>query len=183
MASEAAPLDITADAKFRIPLPAQERLQRLFEYHPVSGWLVWKLGAHVKMGGKRAGSHAGSTGYRTVKISGCLYLEHRLIWQLVHGCCPEELDHISGDRYDNRLVNLRMADRFLNTRNKAIPTSNTSGVIGVVWNKKAKKWQAQAGGRNKRHIGYFSSKEDAAKARHHYEMAHGYHPNHGRAAA
>lgn len=89
-----------------------------------------------------------------------------------------EVDHIDGDGLNNQLSNLRLATRQENSRNMRKPESNTSGVKGVVWHKKGKKWQAQIKTNGKNiYLGLFTSKEDAYKAyceacvKHHGEFA------------
>jgi thiamine pyrophosphokinase len=90
-------------------------------------------------------------------------LMHRVINKTPYGF---ETDHINGDRLDNRQCNLRTATHQQNQINRHHQKNNTSGVIGVNWNKNAGKWQAciKINGKNK-HLGYFSNKNDAINTR------------------
>ena len=88
---------------------------------------------------------------------------------MFHGIDPLEklVDHIDGDKSNNKINNLRLASKSENGRNRVnLPSNNTSGVIGVCWDKKAKKWKAfiMINGKQK-HLGYFINIEDAIKAR------------------
>lgn len=77
-----------------------------------------------------------------------------------------DVDHKSCDGLDNRRINLRTATRSQNNCNSRLCKSNTSGIKGVSWHKRAGKWRAQivfAG--EQRHIGLFDSIESAAAAR------------------
>lgn len=73
----------------------------------------------------------------------------------------QDVDHINGDRLDNRRCNLRVCSHAENQRNRRTPSHNTSGFRGVAWHKKDRKWQATAGDR---HIGQFASAIEAALA-------------------
>jgi len=76
-----------------------------------------------------------------------------------------EIDHINGDKLDNRRENLRSATRSQNKMNSGKPKNNTSGYKGVCWYKRGNKWRAQIGINGKlKHLGYFEDKEEAAKA-------------------
>ena len=87
------------------------------------------------------------------------------------------VDHIDGNRSNNRWANLREATRKTNARNMKRPSNNTSAVAGVSWHKKAGKWRAFLAGK---HLGLFVSKSDATRARKTAERKLGFHPNHGR---
>ena len=77
-----------------------------------------------------------------------------------------EVDHINHIRTDNRKCNLRVVDRSLNQRNLPLSKRNTSGVVGVWFNKDANKWVAEIRLNYKKiSLGYFINKEDAIKAR------------------
>lgn len=75
-------------------------------------------------------------------------------------------DHKNRNPLDNRKDNLRKASVVENSRNLTIPSNNTSGIIGVNWNKNMQKWHARIKIDNKRlHLGYFVNKEDAIRSR------------------
>lgn len=65
---------------------------------------------------------------------------HRLLMKAPKG---KMVDHINGDKLDNRRVNLRLCTNAENMRNRQKTRFNTSGFKGVYWNKRDKKWQAQ----------------------------------------
>ena len=132
---------------------------------------------------RRAGC-VDSQGYRSVRLRGVLYREHRLIWLVAHGYLPKEIDHIDGDRLNNRLSNLREVSRKENLRNRGIDGRNNSGAVGVSYVKKTGNWRARIGIRGNAYtIGYFNTKEEAISARREEERKLGFHPNHGRRRA
>lgn len=61
---------------------------------------------------------------------------------MVHDVESDDIDHINGNRKDNRLINLRLATRSDNNRNISISPMNTSGYSGVTYLKREKKWKA-----------------------------------------
>lgn len=122
---------------------------------------------------------ASRTGYRYVWFHGRQHLEHRVAWFLHYGEWPDrQVDHINGDRADNRIVNLRLATHSENQQNRRRPSNNTSGHKGVSWIKRYQKWQATIRvGRRNINLGRFDTKEAAANAygraalKHHGEFA------------
>ncbi len=138
-------------------------LHEMFRYE--GGHLYWKFKPNRQI---RRGQKAGtinSSGYIVVTINGKKYMAHRLIW-LMHG--REEapmLDHVNGDRTDNRIENLRAADNSKNQMNSKRRADNTSGVKGVSWCNTYRKWVGQVWKNNECHkVGRFDSKEDCVKA-------------------
>ena len=79
----------------------------LFTYDPDTGELWWleRRSNRVDMS-RRAGSQ-NAQGYWQVRYNGRVYSQHRLIWEMVHGYKPSEIDHIDQDKSNNRLDNLR----------------------------------------------------------------------------
>jgi HNH endonuclease len=93
-----------------------------------------------------------------------------------------EIDHINGDRSDNRWENLRDATHAENHRNMRISKRNTSGRVGVSWGKAQQQWQAYISMDGKLlHLGFFGSWDDASSAREAAERHLGFHANHGSA--
>lgn len=143
-----------------------ERLRELLDYNPETG--VFKC--RCRRGRLEAGDVAGAVndrGYRIICCDGEFHRAHRLAWFLSHGRWPDgDIDHINGIRDDNRLANLREATRRQNNGNMRCPRHNTSGVKGVWWHKRGKKWAAgiTLPGRRNKHLGLFHSKEEAAAA-------------------
>lgn len=100
-----------------------------------------------KRTGNIAGCRKSSDGYIYMNISSkgkrkCI-MAHRLAWFMFYGEVPNELDHINRLRDDNSIKNLRLCTRIENSRNRSKRIDNTSGVTGVHYNKKTKKWDAR----------------------------------------
>ncbi len=108
--------------KFR-PLPPHERLAELFRYDHETGELIRRLpvycGKNYRLEKYKTGEVVGSKmlcGYLSCQIDGASYYVHRIIWKLVYGEDPEdEIDHINGNREDNRLSNLVQRSNSLTT--------------------------------------------------------------------
>lgn len=118
----------------------QSQVAECFEHR--DGKLYWKKVAHPNkqyLVGQEAGS-IHKTGYRHVTWMNKIHKVHRLIFVLVHGYLPKEIDHINGDRADNRIENLRPVTRSENQCNRLALANNTSGHPGVSWHKKSKAW-------------------------------------------
>lgn len=159
----------------------QKELIELLSYDPKSGIFSWK----IKRGNRtNVNGTAGSLkedGYNVIGLKGKLYSSHRLAWIYVYGEWPKgQIDHINHIRNDNRIDNLRDVSASENSMNRLISNANTSGCIGVCWDKEKTKWEARikTSGKQK-HIGYFKNKIDAIIARKMAEYEHGFHPNHG----
>lgn len=137
-----------------------------YHYDPETGYFT-RL---VARGGMPVGSLVGwigKRGYWEAEICGTRQLLHRLAWLYVHGKWPEgEIDHRNRRKADNRFINLRDVSSVENMRNVGRKRNNTTGIVGVYWFERAKKWTAAVTVRGKQiHLGYFSSIEDAAAAR------------------
>lgn len=135
-----------------------------------------------RFAGKEAFTGFDSYGYRAGRIYDREYKAHRLLWLLYSGRWPDDqIDHINGDKADNRIANLRAVPQSENNKNKPVPTNNTSGVIGVHRYRKNGYWQAEITVNGKaRYLGRFRSIEEAAAARKAAEIEFGFHENHGR---
>jgi hypothetical protein len=84
---------------------------------------------------------------------------HRLVMNAPKGV---EVDHINGDKLDNRKSNLRLCNRWQNKANTRIISTNTTGYKGVSWHKD--KWQASIRVSGKLiYLGRYATKEEAAK--------------------
>lgn len=150
-----------------------ERAHELFEINE-----NWELVRKISIGRKvKIGDVAGTInkGYRRVQVDGEHYLAHRLIWLMIHGKFPTDmLDHINGDKADNRITNLREATNQQNQHNRIKPQShNKSGFLGVN-SHKCGRFQAQIGINGKiKYLGLFDTPEKAhdvylqAKRKHH----------------
>lgn len=157
-------------------------VRRMFRYDPSTGVLTWAVNPCRNL---KSGLRAGwldSYGYRAVSIAGSHYLEHRIIWLWVTGEWPStNLDHINCQRDDNRWCNLREATQAQNTRNSRLFKTNRSGVKGVCYSKRDRKWRAKLLFNGKEyHVGLFDELEDAAVAiREKRTALHGEYANHG----
>ena len=159
----------------------QEELKKFLDYDMETGIFTWK----IKRKRVNAGDIAGTcklNGYLQIMINYKFYLCHRLAWLYIYGEFPNGiLDHIDGNRANNKIFNLRQATSRQNNINAKLSKRNTSGVKGVYWHTQNKKWYAQINinGKNK-HIGFFNDIDSAKKSvMETREKYHGEFANHG----
>ena len=109
------------------------------------------------------------------------YKAHRLAWLYEYGEFPNNIDHINGDRTDNRIQNLRDVSKAENNRNLSIYKNNKSGHIGVYFDNRLKKYCANIRYNGKLiHLGVFTSIDEAIASRKGAEITLGFHENHGK---
>lgn len=167
-----------------------EILQEKFEYDPETGKIYKRFGdqTYSVLGGE-AFKSVDRKGYLFGKLNRRKYFAHRVAWAMYHGEWPQgQIDHINGDRQDNRIENLRVVSNLENCRNLGRkPARNPefdSGVNGVHWNKQNSKWMVRLRTKGKwLYFGCYTDLDEAIAVRRRAEVAHGFHPNHGRRPA
>jgi hypothetical protein len=143
-----------------VDLTADE-LRALLHYDPLTGEFVW---AARPRSGVKAGQPAGNKSplYHRIRINRIEYKAHRLAWLYVHGRWPTGvIDHINGDKLDNRLANLRECSQSENLANRTHQKNSKSGMKGVGKLKGHDLWRATLCGQ---HLGTFKTAEEAASA-------------------
>lgn len=165
-------------------------------YCPNSGVFTWRnredasKSWNARFSGKEAFTYQNKRGYKTtnIRFESCgnpvPLLAHRVAWALIYNEWPSgQIDHINGDKADNRICNLRDVVNAENAKNMALKSSNKTGVSGVYLHKQTGKWCAQINAFGKTvGLGLFEKKGDAVIARKAAERVLGYHENHGRKA-
>lgn len=173
-------------------------LRKLLRYEPDTGRLFWLKrdvsmftdGGHsasqecgrwnTRYAGKEAMTADTGQGYRGGPVMRISCKAHRVIWAIVHGEWPDEIDHINGNRADNRIVNLRSVTRSENMLNKAAYRSKSTGVPGVSQSR-SNTWRANIKHNGVIHwLGTFPTFDEAVAVRKAAERQYGFHPNHGR---
>lgn len=174
-------------------------LRKLFEYNPDTGIVTHKAtrnrntftteGSYKSFLKRFAGKEAGGKdtgGYLRGSVTYAgetkKFMMHRVAL-LVHGITiPDgcEVDHIDGNRVNNKLSNLRVVTHAENARNMGIGSHNKSGVVGVTWNVRASRWESRITFNGKfLFLGLFADKDKAIAARKAANVVYGYHENHG----
>lgn len=176
-------------------LPDVETLRKLLDYDPETGILTWKprpveMFPDIRSGRRWNTKHANTeaftategTGYRIGYLFNKRYKAHRIIWAMHYGENPSnQIDHINGQRDDNRISNLRAVGSAENAKNQARRNDNKSGVTGVTWDNGTQKWRAciRINGKTQ-YLGVFSDIDEAAACRRAAQLRLGFHINHGR---
>ena len=162
-------------------LPDQAYLAARLRYEPDTGKLFWlprtpdmfastnnRTAEHAcslwnaKHANKEAFTAVSNIGYKIGLLDKEPYVAARIIWKLVHGYDPVEIDHINREKTDNRLSNLRETNRSGNCRNRGLLRNNTSGTSGVYLEKHKDLWVVEVNGKR---YGRFKNKDDAIALR------------------
>jgi len=157
----------------------RERLRELFRYK--NGDLIRIADKNYKDKVCDITENTDFNRYKRIRTDGARYYTHRLVFLYHHGYFPKYIDHINGNKADNRIENLRGCTRSENYCNQGVCARNTSGYKNVSFHKHTGLWVARIQKNKKSHlIGYFNSPQDAdvevKKAR---EKLHGEFCNHG----
>lgn len=139
-------------------------LNELLSYNHITGHIHWKVSVSKNKAGTLAGNLR-NDGYIKVQINKKPFKAHRLAWAMYYGEWPDlDIDHIDGNRANNKISNLRLATRNENNRNRKAQTGS-SKFKGVQWHKAANKWVARAYKDDVRvHLGVFNTEIEAATA-------------------
>lgn len=142
-----------------------EQVAKVLKYCPESGAFTRLTAASNQKVGSVAGS-LNSLGYVQIGVLGEVCLGHRLAIFMSTGAWPSgQVDHINRNRADNRLSNLRVVSAAENKQNCAQRRHNKSGVKGVHYCSRTKKWVAQiAHNKQREFLGRFATLELAAAA-------------------
>ena len=100
-------------------------------------------------------------------LDGKPYLLHRLVYLYIHGYMPvNDIDHINGDKTDNRIENLRVVSKAGNQQNiRKAYTTSTSGLLGAFYSKKHRNWFSRICVNGKRKwLGTFENSNQAHQA-------------------
>ena len=141
-----------------------DEFEEFFEYR--NGKLYWKK---QKRGRGKVGEEVGGSisrhGYRRMMFNYKEYNICRIIFYLHHKIWPEYVDHINGDKLDDRIENLRAADRYQNQANTSRRVNNKTGYKGVIEDKRTGKFMAKLMNKNKLYsLGSYNTAEEAAMA-------------------
>lgn len=160
------------------PILTQEYLKKIITYDPETGTFVWT--SNRQWANSHTVGYVNVQGYHSIMIDYKNYLAHRLAWLYVYGMLPTlQIDHINHNTLDNRLSNLRLVTNQENQKNRAY-TGNSSGRIGVCFDKARNKWKPHIKINQKLiNLGRFDTLEMAILVRKAAEEKYGFHPNHG----
>lgn len=163
-----------------------ETIRQLLRYDEETGKLYWKprgrKGWDTRYAQTEAFTCKTKQGYLHGNINGTTHKAHRVIWAMIYGYWPHEVDHINGDKTDNRLENLREVSRAVNCRNRQLRSDNVSGFVGVSSNRYGK-WRSRIHVNGKEVLcGTFNTPEEAHAARLELAKQHGFTDRHGVAA-
>lgn len=156
------------------PLPDLDKLNDAFCLCDFDSGLMWRKRHGRIVAGTRAGYlytqiYCGKK-YWITCLDWKQYPVHRIVWAIANNSIPPvdmEIDHVNGNGLDNSPANLRLVTRGQNCRNLQRGRKDSkTGILGVCWNKKDKKWVAQIGvNRKMLFLGNFNAIEDAVAAR------------------
>lgn len=144
--------------------PSKEELDKYISYDPISGEFY-----RLKMDKRSKGKTGTITnhGYKKISINNKQWYAHRLAWIIYYGKDTKEfIDHIDRNKLNNRISNLRTANKSQNARNVMLRKDNKYGITGINWHIKARKWMASIALEGKLfYLGLYETLIDAVIAR------------------
>ena len=141
--------------------PTREQVLKQFFYDNDAGVLYRRR----KTTSPRPITGRNKDGYVRVMVDGYQTVAHRIIWLMVYGEQPDAIDHINGNRSDNRLANLRVATPSENQWNRKKRNASSSVFKGVHYAADRSRWGAQIRYRGRlRSLGYFDTEREAHDA-------------------
>lgn len=179
-------------------------LHELIELDSTNGLLVWKKRDVRWFSGscKRTKEHIANnwnarytgtpalncmdgSGHLMGRINDKSFYAHRVVFAMTNKRWPDlSIDHIDGNPCNNKPSNLRDVSHAENHKNQSMRKNNTSGVTGVSFNKRLEKWAAHITVLGVyKHLGFFSSIEDASSARRAAVEIFNFSSRHGEATA
>ena len=183
-------------------LPPLSYLRECLDYFTETGNMRWKERPveHFKDTATRtrkqncfrwngiwAGKMAGTVtkeGYRVLSLDGELYKEHRIAFKMGTGREPRSIDHMYGERGDNRLANLACVTHDENLKNQGMYSNNKTGVTGVQYLPKDSKrnpWRATGMANGVyTYLGSHPTLLEAAAVRKSWEIENGFSDRHGK---
>lgn len=144
------------------PSLTAERLRELLRYNPETGEFSRKVHLSNRSRASQTVGNKHSQGYIIICVDGKPHRAHRLAWLYVYGEWPkEQIDHINGDRSDNRIANLRNVTALENKRHRTRPRK-PGRMLGTALHKATGRWSSQMTVNYKKiHLGYFSTETEA----------------------
>lgn len=151
------------------PLTGEFTRIKILNDHPAH---MWRLGEVI--------GNSTSNGYIEISVGEDKYSAHKLAWYIVYGEYPtESIDHVNGDKQDNRIENLRLSSALENMRNRGKNKNNTTGANGVYLTSSGR-YRARIKINGKLiGLGTFDSVESAEKARKEANEYYQFDENHG----
>ena len=148
-----------------------DEIKNSFEYNPETGRIKSLISGKIIGAASILSSNYISIYLRGIKLRG-----HTVAWVLQHGKYPDEcIDHINGNRSDNRMCNLRSVSHAENMKNKKKYKNNSTGVSGVYFEKESSRYRARIGhGKNTIYVGRFPTLLMAKEAIEAARKEHGY---------
>jgi hypothetical protein len=121
----------------------QDEAHRLFVYR--DGQLFWKIRPAncVRINDAVGGTNGKKSPYLRLRINKQRHLVHKVVFLMHHGYTPDIVDHIDGNIANNKIENLRAANKTANRLNAGKNKNNTSGCKNVYWHKRSKQWNVR----------------------------------------
>lgn len=156
---------------------SKESILKFLRYDENTGNFLWIDNFSRKSKQGKVAGGVTSHGYWRIQLPIGRFYAHRMAWIVCNGDIPKgyEIDHINGNKKDNRISNLRLVTRGQNVMNVGVKNNNTSGVKDVVWDSSRERWRVQITANGKHYYGgRFSSIKQAKEERNRLiKMVHG----------